>query len=284
MPCRSNRRRLWTVRMLLEQRMHDVPSWFVTLTYGEKHAPKDGCVNPRDLQLWLKRLRLAVAPARVRFYGVGEYGDLSMRPHYHVVVYGAPVLDHDHRKAMEHWAAESRVDGSGRGDCGCAFCAAWGLGVVYIGEVTPESCAYVAGYTTKRATVLGDPRLGGRHPEFARMSLRPGIGADAMQVLSKALTTRDGGREVARTGDVSSVVRFSGKLWPLGRYLRRKLREEVGMDPGAPAESLARIGRDMQACLREPGARVAREEKRQAVARNAEARNRITNSKKGQGI
>lgn len=282
MPCRLNRRRLWTIRLLLEQRVHAVPAWFVTLTYNDENLPIDDSVSPRHLQLFLKRLRAAVAPARIRFYGVGEYGDLSYRPHYHLVVYGLPAVVH------LGWPDEKR-------GCDCVICKAWTLGRVFNGELTAESAAYVVSYTTKRLTRAdaiewasehGHPALKGRHPEFARMSLRPhGIGAKAMGAVGASLTASQVGAEyVSAHRDVPPVVRLEGRMWPLGRYLRRKLREEVGMDPGQDAAAAERQGRKMQGELSAPGARAAREEKRRQGGRRANALNRISNSKKGIGL
>lgn len=83
-------------------------------------------------------------------------------------------------------------------------------------------------------TALDDMRLRGRYPEFARMSLKPGIGSDAMwDVASKLLASLD------QRADVPSALRQYGKLNPIGRYLRRRLRVLVGRDEAAlPNEAL----------------------------------------------
>lgn len=240
---------------------------FVTLTYSPYFLPRDGNVRPRDLQLFLKRLRHFVAPARVRYYGVGEYGDLSLRPHYHLALYGVRALDHQHGAP-----------------CCCRICVAWGQGWVGLDQLNESSAAYIISYVTKRLTRTGDPRLGGRHPEFARMSRKPGLGADAMDVVEKAVTTRAGAAYMSREGDVPNVVRFQKGMWPLGRYLRGKLRLNLGLDSGVPEEVLVRHAQQLQAELREPGARAAREDKRAHVARRAVALDGISRSKKGVGL
>lgn len=273
MPCLINRKRMWTSRLMLEQRMHDY-SAFITLTYDDLHLPSDGSVHPEHLQLFLKRLRHYVAE-RIRFYGVGEYGDRSNRPHYHLAVFGGVHPLHIHPAE----AAFRRVV------CDCVVCTAWGQGGVDVADLTAESAAYIVSYTTKRLTRKGDPRLEGRHPEFARMSLRPGIGALAMPVLGEALTHGPGGAaSIVSEGDVPMVVRHSKKLWPLGRYLRGKLREEVGMDSAMPAAKLTALQVEMQQGLSQPMARQRREDKREQSNRIAEARNKISNSRKGIGL
>ena len=95
-------------------------------------------------------------------------------------------------------------------------------------------------------TKSDDPRLNGRFPEFARMSLKPGIGALAMQTVSKALNSPSGRVLIDSAGDVPVVLQTGGKSQPLGRYLRRKLREEMGFQHiGAPRASLERQKAEM---------------------------------------
>lgn len=264
--------------------MHD-SSWFVTLTYDDQHLPRafshrgrsyaDFSVNPRHLQLFLKRLR-EKSGERLRYYGVGEYGDLSGRAHYHLALFGLSYPAHLH-------PAQAELQ---RVTCNCVVCASWQYqGGVDVADLTPESAAYIVSYVTKRLTRKDDLRLEGRHPEFARMSLRPGIGAPAMQVVSQIVTSKPGALSVIREGDVPSVVKHERKLWPLGRYLRRKLREESGFtEPGQPAAAAVRVALEKQSELLVPGARAAREDKRVQVARRALVLNSITKSKKGIGL
>ena len=54
---------------------------FVTLTYDEDHLPLDRSVSRREVQLFMKRLRKAISPLRVRFFACGEYGERFGRPH-----------------------------------------------------------------------------------------------------------------------------------------------------------------------------------------------------------
>ena len=170
MPCRIKRRREWTHRLVLESLDH-VESVFITLTYSDDNLPEDGSVCPRDTQLFMKRLRKRIDPRRVRFFLVGEYGDETQRPHYHAALFNYPKC----RKG------QSRYNKKGL-NC-CEWCQiiedAWKLGNIYVGDLNAHSAQYIAGYTTKKMTKADDERLNGRHPEFARMSNRPGIGANA---------------------------------------------------------------------------------------------------------
>lgn len=219
LPCRVSRRRIWTHRLMLEGLDHADKS-FVTLTYEKDR--RDLC--PSDLKLWLKRLRKRVAEfrgpdgsaRRLRFYAVGEYGSNSVRPHYHAALFGWPSCGGQGPKV--------------RGVCECPACSVvretWGFGHVLVGRLEMKSAQYIAGYVLKKMTHRGDPRLLGREPEFARMSLRPGIGAHAMWNVASEMM-RYG---LERRQDVPLTLQWSKKHMPLGRYLRSKLRDMVDSD------------------------------------------------------
>lgn len=202
MPCRFNRRRLWCHRIMLESLVHEEAS-FVTLTYDDERLPDGGSLCPRDMQLWLKRVRKN-SGQRIRYFGVGEYGDDSWRPHYHVALFG--------------------IGRSGE----ALFNDTWKGGFTYTGDLTLDSAQYIAGYVVKKMTSKDDPRLGyGIYPEFARMSLRPGIGAPAVNDVAEALQNKHGWDEIVATGDVPQVLQHANRKLPLGRYLRTELRRAM---------------------------------------------------------
>lgn len=212
MPCRLNRRRLWTGRLLLESTLHPF-STFVTLTYAPECLPANESLDPDEHKRFLKRLRKAIHPRKVRYYLVGEYGGKYGRPHYHAALFGLGIQD-----------AES-------------ITRAWGMGNCHFGEVNPATMAYNCSHLTKGAHRVGDPRLDGRHPEFARMSLKPGIGAGVTDAMAEWLTTDVGSRWLAKEGDVNAVFRSDGQVWPLGRYLRKTLRRKAGREDQQPDKS-----------------------------------------------
>lgn len=255
MPCRINRRRVWTHRLMLERSLHGDAS-FITLTYNNDPyidprtkiplenmqysvSPITGELRPtlvpKHLQDWFKRIRKEYAPQKIRYYAVGEYGDDTERPHYHVAAFGYPQC---------RWGI-SRYSSS-RQNC-CSVCDmvrdTWGRGNVLLGELSTESAQYVAGYVTKKMTSSLDSRLDGRHPEFARISNRPGIGHDFMEEVASSILSLN---LEEREADVPSALRHGSRLLPLGRYLRRKLRVMIGRDEKTPQEILNQLFNEMQ--------------------------------------
>jgi len=190
---------------LLELQSHEFAS-FWTLTYDENQYPASGSLSPRDTTLFLKRLREKLLPRKIRYYLIGEYGDDTFRPHYHAALYGVSELETQ------------------------TVSTCWGKGFVHSGELNQDTAQYLTGYVTKKMTKNDDHRLNGRHPEFARMSRCPGLGALAVPVLADALSSKAGSRSIAVSGDVPTALRHGRSNLPLGRYLRRKLREELGFD------------------------------------------------------
>lgn len=242
MPCRVNRRRIWTHRIMLEA-MEFTGNCFVTLTYSDDELKN--CIGaaphllpslmPKHLQDWLKRYRKVMYPQKIRFYAVGEYGDETGRPHYHLALFGA-------NPCIFGRSRYSKV----RSDC-CVVCDTirdtWGRGHIFVGELEAASAGYIAGYVIKKMTSPDDRRLLGRHPEFARMSRRPGIGAWAMDEVAHGLLNYSLDERLV---DVPDSLRHGAKLLPLGRFLKRKLRERIGRDVQAPEEVLEAMAEEMR--------------------------------------
>lgn len=214
LPCRINRGRQWTWRQYMESLCH-AENCFVTLTYDDAHLPSTGSLEPEELQLFIKRLRRAVNPLLLRFFAVGEYGEDSERPHYHLSLFGM--------------SGNTVVSYRGKPTIGTEVInACWGKGFVGVAEFNEATAQYTCGYIVKK---LRDRNEGKQFavPEFARMSNRPGIGAPAMVILAGDLASR---YMDWSTGDVPSSIRIGSRTIGLGRYCLQKLREAVGFSDG----------------------------------------------------
>lgn len=177
--CRLERSRQWAIRLMKEFKLHDRSS-FLTLTYHDDYLPRLPNGRPtlvlEDIQLFLKRLRKHFAPHPLRFFQCGEYGELTQRPHHHMILFGE-----DFCKDRE------RVEDSRSGYPqfrSPTLHRLWGMnpqhwllkGGPTISEVTFESAAYVARYCIKKITGKGSKFFyAGRKPEFITMSRNPGI-------------------------------------------------------------------------------------------------------------
>lgn len=107
--------------------------------------------------------------------------------------------------------------------CLCKTCSdvrqTWGFGHIMVGGLSAKSAMYIAGYVAKKMTNSSDPRLNGRAPEFARMSLRPGLGALALAPVVSVLEKYQ--------LPVPCGLRHGEKIMPMGRYIRRKIAEAI---------------------------------------------------------
>lgn len=162
--CAKDRVRNWTTRLCLEGKYHD-RKCFLTLTYDNEHCP-DRLVK-RDLQLFLKRLRKEISPIKVRYFACGEYGETTKRPHYHVILFGYDFPD----KCF--FSFGSNLD---KVYISKQLSKIWSFGNCLIGDVSEQSCAYVAGYSTKK--LIGDSPF---KDEFVMMSTKPGIGSQYLE-------------------------------------------------------------------------------------------------------
>lgn len=179
--CRLEQSRQWAVRVSLENQMHD-KSIFCTLTYDDEHIPY--IVNPDTGEMlqtlkpihftnFIKTLRRQIEyhypdNGLIRFFGCGEYGSKTERPHFHIIIFGFEPPDK--RLYRTTFNGNKLYNSDFLEKC-------WKYGFINFGSVTFESAAYVARYVTKKITgEMADEHYQGRCPEFVRMSRRPGIG------------------------------------------------------------------------------------------------------------
>lgn len=200
---------------MLESTLHQDNS-FLTLTYAEEFLPPGGSLDREHLKGFWKRLRYYFP---VRNFSVGEYGDDNGRPHYHAALYGLACL-----------GRVQRIETGAR--CYCNNCervrSVWGYGNITLDELNPVTAAYIGGYIIKKMTSPADPRLNGRYPEFSSYPTRPGLAYGAVSIITDALCT-EFGHHTFQDGDVPSQLHHGTKKYPLGRYLKTKIRQEMDL-------------------------------------------------------
>lgn len=208
--CRINRARVWTHRILLEQLCHG-DNCFITLTYNDECVPRDKEVKKRELQLYIKRLRKRVGK-KIRYFAVGEYGDVTYRPHYHAVIFGLSMMM---RKEIEDsW----KDNGKSKGYVG-------------IGDLNEKSARYITGYVVKKVKEHKDKRLMDiKQKEFMLCSTRPGIGVEAVRKMAEIIKKSD---HFDLDSKAIKELRYGKKTnMPLGGHLTKKLSEALGQNKG----------------------------------------------------
>lgn len=202
--CRINRANSWALRCVHEAQLHE-RSCFVTLTYDAEHVPRDLSLSTRDLQLFWKRLRKR--GEKFRYFACGEYGERTLRPHYHALLFG---VDFSEDRVLHSTRSGSRIYVSK------VLEETWGKGFAPVGSVTFESARYVAQYCLKKYTGAGAEEEYSRtdkesgevfsvKPPFVVMSRRPGLGAGWLEKYRGDVYPRD---EVIHEGRSYRPPRF----------------------------------------------------------------------------
>jgi len=173
--CRIDRSRQWALRCVHEASLYQ-KNTFITLTYNDENVPKNGSLNKKHFQDFMKRLRKEYGP-NIRFYHCGEYGEKFQRPHYHACLFNFDFPDKQIWRTVrdtKYYRSQSLQD-------------LWGYGFCTIGDVTYQSAAYVARYILKKQTGPSSylkyvdmdystgEILNEKIPEYTTMSRRPGI-------------------------------------------------------------------------------------------------------------
>lgn len=191
-------------------------NWFATFTYDDKNY-KPGLFY-RDFQLFVRSLRKKVGYFDVtqwqwlpRYFTCGEYGSINQRPHFHSLLFGTVLRD------VQPFGSDLYRSP--------LLEKLWPHGYSSVGHVTYESAGYVARYSVKKVSgSRADPHYTrvdlstGEFvrvcPEFAHMSLKPGIGYGFFQKYWREMhSARDG------------VVLPGGRTVPSPRYYHDKLLE-----------------------------------------------------------
>lgn len=198
--CLLARTNEWGFKLMQEDKIHE-RSYFVTLTMtnetmnmvkGTLTKKKDTrytnitpngfmSLRKQDLQNFFKRLRKEInGTTKLKYYAVGEYGSKTYRPHYHIILFGATIL-----QIEQAWSLNGKL-----------------LGEVTCDPVNGASIAYTAKYINKGKLIplfKTDDRL----PEFQLTSQSMGVNYITPQIvryhnhdITRNYVTLDGGVKI----------------------------------------------------------------------------------------
>lgn len=250
-PCRKRHASGWAFRLMLEAENLG-SAFFITLSYDTQHVPKryeipmpesrrqnwkrpyyvkksDSfnrirarftfyrktkrlTVDKCHLQRFIKRLRKRNNAKIIKYYAVSEYGDATMRPHYHAIVMGMDIISFI---GLEQWTAH--LCGKAPFDGKYHFHVdTWRMGHITIGTVTMASIQYVLKYISKGRRI---PQYEGddRQPESSLMS--KGIGLCYITPEMYNVHRKDLERQY--------VVNWDSKKLAIPRYLKDRLYDSA---------------------------------------------------------
>lgn len=239
--CRIAYRKEWGIRAMHEAQMHE-QNMFITMTYATENLPSDLNLDHEHWQKFIKSLRKRTG-LKIRYLMCGEYGPRTHRPHFHALIFG-------------YWPEDAKTwrNSNGNKIYRSEFLEEiWDKGFVEFGSVTQQSAEYVAGYVHKKVKGLGakahytitdeetGEEIGYRKPEYARMSLKPGIGQSWIEKYHKDVFPQD---QVTMIGGYTAPAPAYYRKWlkennpELHEELRQKRIKEAKLDPENTPERL----------------------------------------------
>lgn len=220
--CRLQYTRSWADRCVLESK-NSKHNYFITLTYNDESLPENGSLCERDVTLFLKRLRKKLGCHKFKYFYCGEYGDTTLRPHYHLILFDVPLNDLTYE-------FKSIVDGQIQKDLlmkradlmySETIWSLWyrlnddgikqSLGNISVGRFSFDTACYVAQYVTKKINGKMEKFYKEFNvvPEFLRMSKGIGKSAfnDDLYLFDNIVVASPKGAHVA------SIPRYFDKLF-----------------------------------------------------------------------
>jgi hypothetical protein len=219
--CLEKKAKEWAHRIKLEADYYKVNA-YVTLTYNDDNLPDDEMVSKEEIQKYLKRVRYYLK-RDIKYYVVAEYGPKNLRPHYHLIIFGADGNDYHgqvDRLKLKEPILETKDDWY-------YLHKAWqGKGFTKIESPKGGAYHYVAGYVTKMAKNADLIEEAGLFPEF-RMASK-GLGKRTVMLRALAM------KKKVNFENVQMPIRYFtyGKKYkkPLGRFLTNVFHQVLGLE------------------------------------------------------
>lgn len=206
--CRANMRNEWCIRLKAENESSK-GGLFLTLTYDNDHLRFSDYVDSvtgeiikkpfpdkRDVQLFMKRLRKKFGSNSFRYFASPEYGEDSLRPHWHMLLF-------------------FQIDMTIDKDLYDFITNCWNCGFICFGQIEDASINYVTKYVLKSSKLpfgIDDLKI--------LSSRRPAIGYNVIMDLAE--------QNNLKNKDFSSLS-IHGQKSRFPRLYREKFR--AVMDP-----------------------------------------------------
>lgn len=176
--CRLDRSREWADRCTMESMVYpDNFSWFCLFTYDDEHLPLSSkcsgysTLNYPDFQKFCKNFRDNLGG--FRYFVSGEYGECTLRAHYHALIFGQNFFDMfpDYEEFMKDFMGFPVYRSA-------ILSKLWKRGFVSFAPFSWRTAAYTARYVLKKRTGPQSSYYSelGIVPEFSKQSLKPGLG------------------------------------------------------------------------------------------------------------
>lgn len=219
--CLNQKAKSTTYRIMKEVGEHE-SNWFVTLTYDDEHLPLNYSLVQDEISKFNKKLKVYLKRAGkksdFRFYGVGEYGGETARPHYHIIYFGLELDDLKVYSKNDYGHLLFNSD---------FLTNVWSKGHVVIGEVDVATAAYVARYTEKKQLQSKEEKEKlkklGFVPEYCRQSMNPGIGANFLNKIVVSIQNQCYNENI------------KGSSFSFPKYYMDKVKKILEFDPSLEA-------------------------------------------------
>lgn len=241
--CALDKSNTWATRIATEIKNHK-ENCFITITYNNENLPinENGkmTLRKKDFQDFLKRLRYHINK-KILYFGCGEYGNTTYRPHGHFIIMGWKPQDlklHSTSKSDKEIYTSEQLQ------------KIWGMGFISVQEANYKTACYVARYVQKKAGLKPnkrhytneltfdtkiDERTGekfltthtkyqtetkdmlGREKEFILMSKKPAIGKTYLE---------QNKNKVIHNKGILLKVADNVVLKPIPRYFKKLLEKD----------------------------------------------------------
>lgn len=209
--CRIDTRNSWTWRLMSE--LHYSSGVFVTLTIND-----DFLVGPSlckaSVQRFNKRLRKALGNRKIKYFFVGEYGENTMRPHYHGIIIGL-----NSGKPLSY----DRGDFDIIRDC-------WPFGFVSVKSANKSTIRYLLKYLDK---MQGDKFFCKQHPNLV----------PPFRLMSKGLGRRYIEEHFDELRENDGKFFFDGAWRPLPRYYLEQVFTPYELSNRFPVMSASKMAK-----------------------------------------